>query len=135
MGKLVIAQLSDIHVSEKDIGEALSGKDNYHVVVAKSTIPPGTTEKIILPHVERFSGKKVGSDFGLCMNPEFLRQGEAVHDSMNPDRIVIGEYDKKSGDVLENIYKDYDCPKMRCDIRAAELIKYAANSLLATKIC
>jgi UDPglucose 6-dehydrogenase len=68
------------------------------------------------------------------MNPEFLRQGQAVHDSLNPDRIVIGQYDKKSGDVLENIYKDYDCPKMRCEIKAAELIKYAANSLLATKI-
>lgn len=128
------ADLSAVEATAKDIGEALKEKDDYHVVVAKSTIPPGTTENIILPRVERYSGKKVGEDFGLCMNPEFLRQGEAVHDSLNPDRIVIGEYDERSGDVLEIIYKDYDCPKMRCDIRAAELIKYAANSLLATKI-
>jgi len=68
------------------------------------------------------------------MNPEFLRQGEAVHDSLNPDRIIIGAYDKKSGDFLEQVYAEYTCPKIRCDIKAAEMIKYAANSLLATKI-
>lgn len=128
------ADLSSVQASARDIGLALKEKDDYHVVVSKSTIPPGTTEKLILPNVEKHSGKKVGLDFGLCMNPEFLRQGKAVHDSLNPDRIIIGEFDKKSGDALENIYKDYDCPKMRCDIRTAELIKYAANSLLATKI-
>lgn len=128
------ADLSAIEAVSRDIGMALRDKEGYHVVVAKSTIPPGTTEDIILPTVEKYSGKKVGVDFGLCMNPEFLRQGDAVHDSLNPDRIVIGEYDSRSGDVLEAIYKKYDCPKMRCDIKAAELIKYAANSLLATKI-
>jgi len=113
---------------------ALRDVNDYHVVVAKSTIPPGTTENLILPTVEKYSGRKAGEDFGLCMNPEFLRQGEAVHDSLNPDRIVIGEYDEKSGDDVEYIYRDYDCPKLRCDIRAAELIKYASNSLLTTKI-
>ena len=128
------ADLSAIEAVSRDIGMALRNKDVYHVVVAKSTIPPGTTDDIILPTVEKYSGKKVGVDFGLCMNPEFLRQGDAVHDSLNPDRIVIGEYDIRSGDVLEEIYREYDCPKMKCDIKAAELIKYAANSLLATKI-
>ena len=128
------ADLSAVKDTAKDIGTILKDKDDYHVVVSKSTIIPGTTEDIVLPIVEKYSGKKVGKDFGLCMNPEFLRQGQAVHDSLNPDRVIIGEYDKKSGDVLEQIYKDYDCPKMRCEIKAAELIKYAANSLLATKI-
>ena len=128
------ADLSSVEAVAKDVGVALRDRDGYHVVVAKSTIPPGTTEDLILPAVEEYSGKKVGVDFGLCMNPEFLRQGEAVHDSLNPDRIVIGEYDGKSGDILEYVYKGYDCPKIRCDIKAAELIKYAANSLLATKI-
>ena len=128
------ADLSAIESVAKDIGVALKDMDRYHVVVAKSTIPPGTTEDIILPNVEKYSGKKVGRDFGLCMNPEFLRQGSAVHDSLNPDRVVIGEYDKRSGDVLNNIYQIYDCPKIRCEIKAAELIKYTANSLLATKI-
>jgi len=129
-----LADLSAIEATASDIGVALKDVDCYHVVVAKSTIPPGTTENLILPTVEKYSGKKAGVDFGLCMNPEFLRQGEAVHDSLNPDRIVIGEYDKRSGDIVEYVYRDYDCPKMRCDIKAAELIKYAANSLLATKI-
>ena len=128
------ADLSAIEATASDIGVALRDADGYHVVVSKSTIPPGTTENLILPTVEKYSGREVGVDFGLCMNPEFLRQGEAVHDSLNPDRIVIGEYDERSGDVLEYVYEDYDCPKMRCDIKAAELIKYAANSLLATKI-
>ena len=128
------ADLSSVEDVSRDIGVALRDRDGYHVVVAKSTIPPGTTENIILPNVEKYSGKKAGRDFGLCMNPEFLRQGEAVHDSLNPDRIVIGQYDKRSGDVLEDVYAEYTCPKIRCDIRAAELIKYAANSLLATKI-
>ena len=128
------ADLSAVEATAKDIGTVLKEKDGYHVVVTKSTIIPGTTEKLVLPTIEKHSGKKVGKGFGLCMNPEFLRQGQAVHDSLEPDRIVIGEYDKKSGDVLERIYKDYDCSKMRCEIKAAELIKYAANSLLATKI-
>jgi len=113
---------------------ALKNKDEYHVVVTKSTIVPGTTENLVLPILEKYSGKKVGKDFGLCMNPEFLRQGQAVHDSLEPDRIILGQYDKKSGDFLEHIYKDYGCPKMRCEIKTAEIIKYAANSLLATKI-
>jgi len=128
------ADLSAIEDVSKDIGSALKEMSGYHVVVAKSTIPPGTTEGLILPTIEEYSGKKVGADFGLCMNPEFLRQGSAVHDTFNPDRTVIGEYDARSGDVLERLYSIYDCPKIRCDIRAAELIKYAANSLLATKI-
>lgn len=126
--------LSSVEAVAKDIGVTLKDSERYHVVVAKSTIPPGTTENLILPNVEKYSGKKGGLDFGLCMNPEFLRQGSAVHDSLNPDRVVIGEYDKRSGDMLEYLYKDYDCPMIRCEIKAAELIKYAANSLLATKI-
>ncbi|UCF13651.1 MAG: UDP-glucose/GDP-mannose dehydrogenase family protein [Thermoplasmatales archaeon] len=128
------ADLSAVEATAKDIGTVLKDKNDYHVIVTKSTIVPGTTENLVLPIVEKYSDKKVGRDFGLCMNPEFLRQGQAVHDSLNPDRIVIGEYDKKSGDVLDRIYSGYDCPKMRCEIKAAELIKYAANSLLATKI-
>jgi len=126
--------LSAVKIVAKDIGNALAKKGDYHVVVVKSTVVPGTTENLVIPIVEKVSGKRAGNGFGVCMNPEFLRQGEAVHDSLNPDRIVIGEYDKSSGNVLEDIYKEYDCPKMRFSIKAAELIKYAANSLLATKI-
>jgi UDPglucose 6-dehydrogenase len=128
------ADLSYIEASTKDIAQALKDHKSYHLVVAKSTIPPGTTEDLILPLLEEYSGKKVGTDFGLCMNPEFLRQGNAVPDSLNPDRIIIGEYDEKSGDLLEHVYKNFTCPKLHCGIRAAELIKYAANSLLSMKI-
>jgi len=88
--------------------------------------------------MEKESRKKCGSDFGLCMNPEFLRQGSAFEDTLHTDRIVIGEYDKKSGDVLDVVYRDFygkDMPPMiRTTLATAELIKYASNSLLATKI-
>jgi UDPglucose 6-dehydrogenase len=126
--------LSQIENASKDIGMGLKHAEGYRLVVVKSTVPPGTTEEVVLPILERYSGKSVGDDYGLCMSPEFLREGEAVSDSLNPDRIVIGEYDTRSGDFLELVFQDYDCPKMRCSIKSAELIKYASNSLLATKI-
>jgi UDPglucose 6-dehydrogenase len=128
------ADLSAIEAVAAGIGKILKNVDDYRLVVIKSTVPPGTTENTILPIIEKNSEKKVGIGFGLCMNPEFLRQGQAMYDSLNPDRIVIGQYDKSSGDILEDIYSDFTCPKLRCDIRAAEMIKYASNSLLATKI-
>jgi UDPglucose 6-dehydrogenase len=128
------ANLTFIKSAAKDIGLAIRNIEKYHLIVVKSTIPPGTTERVILPLIEETSAKKVGIDFGLCMNPEFLKQGSAVKDAFNPDRIIIGEYDKKSGDILEPLFTDFNCPIMRCEIKAAELIKYAANSLLATKI-
>ena len=130
--------LQFIETSSHDIGQALAKKSGYHVVVVKSTVVPGTTQDVVKPIMEGESGKKCGSDFGLCMNPEFLRQGSAFEDTLHTDRIVIGEYDKKSGDVLDGIYRDfYDKnvpPMIRTTLSTAELIKYASNSLLATKI-
>ncbi|UCE37129.1 MAG: UDP-glucose/GDP-mannose dehydrogenase family protein [Thermoplasmata archaeon] len=117
-----------------DIGTALADMDKYHVVVAKSTITPSTTDSLILPILEEKSGKKVGKDFGLCMNPEFLREGAALHDSLHPDRIVVGGYDQKSIDFVMKVYEGFDCPKFECDLRTAEMVKYGANCLLATKI-
>jgi UDPglucose 6-dehydrogenase len=128
------ADLTFVKAAAKDIGIAIKDMDRYHVVVTKSTVLPGTTEEVVLPIVEEYSHKKVGVDFGLCMNPEFLRQGSAVHDTLEPDRIIIGQWDTRSGDVLDRVYNKFECPKIRCDIKAAELIKYAANALLATKI-
>jgi len=127
-----------IESSAGEIGAALSNKDAYHLVVVKSTVIPGTTENIIKPILEESSGKRCGTDFGLCMNPEFLREGSALHDTFNPDRIIIGEYDKKSGDILETLYREFYAEKMPPVIRTtpvnAELIKYANNAFLATKI-
>jgi UDPglucose 6-dehydrogenase len=130
--------LQFIETSSQDIGQALAKKSGYHVVVVKSTVVPGTTQDLVKPIIERESGKKCGSDFGLCMNPEFLRQGSAFEDTLHTDRIIIGEFDKKSGDVLDGIYRDFygkDMPSLiRTTLSTAELIKYASNSLLATKI-
>jgi UDPglucose 6-dehydrogenase len=130
--------LQFIETSTRDIGQALCQKNTYHVVVIKSTVVPGITQDIVKPILEKESKKKCGLDFGLCMNPEFLRQGSAFEDTLHADRVVIGEYDKKSGDTLENLYKDfYDKntpPIIRTTLSTAELIKYASNALLATKI-
>lgn len=130
--------LQYIKRSTRKIGEALSKKDAYHLVVIKSTVVPGTLENVVKPILEKYSDKHCGSDFGLCMNPEFLREGSALYDTLHPDRIVIGEYDKKSGDVLEALYRGFYgtkvAPIIRTNLITAELIKYANNSFLATKI-
>ncbi|MDK2870575.1 MAG: UDPglucose 6-dehydrogenase [Pyrococcus sp.] len=120
------------------IGEALRFKEKYHLVVVRSTVPPGTTEEVVKPIIENISGKVCGKDFGLCMNPEFVREGRAVEDTLKPDRVVIGEFDERSGEFLENLYKkflgDWKCPIIRTSTYNAELIKYAANTFLALKI-
>ncbi len=82
--------LKYVESASKEIGKALTNKDDFHAVVIKSTVVPGTTENVVKPIIEKESGKKAFNDFGLAMNPEFLREGNAVHDVFNPDRIVIG---------------------------------------------
>jgi UDPglucose 6-dehydrogenase len=130
--------LQHVQDSAREIGEALNKKSTYHLVVVKSTVIPGTTQNIVKPVLEKHSNKRCGADFGLCMNPEFLREGSAVHDTFHPDRIIIGEYDQKSGDVLEALYRDFYSEKMppliRTNLPTAELIKYANNAFLATKV-
>lgn len=130
--------LQHIKNSSVEIGEALAKKDTYHIVVVKSTVVPGTTQGIVRPVLEKRSKRRCGSGFGLCMNPEFLREGSAIKDTFHPDRIIIGEYDKKSGDTLERLYRDYygrrAPPIMRTNLPTAELTKYASNAFLATKI-
>lgn len=116
------------------LGEMLKDKRNYHLVVVKSTVIPTTTEWQIIPIIEEHSGKKAGKGFGVCVNPEFLREGLALTDVLNPDMIIIGQLDKKSGDLLEEIYHRTDAPKIKTDIKTAEMIKYALNSFLSTKI-
>lgn len=126
--------LDYIKQAAEDIGEGLEEKEGHHVVVVKSTVVPKTTEEEVIPRLEQKSGKTAGEDFGVCMNPEFLREGTALDDFLNPDRIVIGELDERSGDQIMEMYSEFDVPKIRTSLRAAELIKYASNSLLATKI-
>jgi len=130
--------LGYIESSAREIGEVLNKKDAYHLVVVKSTVVPGTTENVVKPALEKHSNKRCGVGFGLCMNPEFLHEGSALHDTLHPDRIIIGEHDQKSGDVLDTLYRGfYDektPPLIRTSLPTAELIKYANNAFLATKI-
>jgi UDPglucose 6-dehydrogenase len=127
--------LSYIKQSAQQIGEVLQEKQTYHVVVVKSTVVPGTTEDVVLPIIEQSSGKRAGSDFGIGMNPEFLREGEAIDDFMNPDRIVIGGIDEKSLSVMEEMYSVFpDTEIVKTNPKTAEMIKYTANALLATMI-
>lgn len=124
-----------IRAAASQIGAALKDKPSYHVVLVKSTVVPGTTSDIVLPLVEQASGKKAGPDFGVGMNPEFLREGEAVGDFLFPDRIVLGGSDGRTLDVLEQLYQPFTgVDRLRTDPRTAEMIKYTANSLLATMI-
>lgn len=126
--------LKYVKEASKSIGEALKEKKDYHVVVVKSTVLPGTTEEIVKPILEEYSGKKAFEDFGLAMNPEFLREGVALKDFLNSDRIVIGVQDERTKKVLEELYAPIDAPKLFTDIKTAEMIKYASNAFLATKI-
>jgi len=126
--------LSYVKDAARSIGIALREKKEWHLVVVKSTVLPGATTDIVLPIVEKFSGKKAGKDFGIAMNPEFLREGKAVKDFLEPDRIVIGCHDERSKEVLRELYKDFDSPVLETSPSAAEMIKYASNAFLATKI-
>lgn len=126
--------MSQIVAAAKEIGSALVSKRGYHVVAVKSTVLPGTTEGPVKAAIESHSGKKVGDGWGLCMNPEFLREGRAVEDFRVPDRIVVGATDSMTAEVFLNVYADFTCPKLVTTPRTAEMIKYVSNSLLATMI-
>ena len=118
----------------REIGGALAKKDDYHVVVVRSTVLPGTVEELLIPILEESSGKKAGVDFGVCMNPEFLREGSAIKDYYRPSYVVIGELDKRSGNLVSELYKNIDAPAFRVPIRTAEMVKYVSNAYHALKI-
>jgi GDP-mannose 6-dehydrogenase len=118
----------------EQIGEALKTKTARHTVVIRSTILPGTMHKIVIPTLEECSGKKAGVDFGVCSNPEFLREGSAVKDFRSPPKTVIGEFDRASGDTLAQLYKTLEAPLIRTDLATAEMIKYVDNAWHALKI-
>lgn len=127
--------LSYIETASRQIGEALKTKSGFHTVVVKSTVVPGTTEGVVGKILSEHSGREIGTQLGLGMNPEFLREGEAVTDFMNPDRIVIGAVDQTTADAMHQVYTQFpDVDKLDTSPRTAEMIKYTANSLLATLI-
>jgi len=126
--------LSFIKSACSEIGKSLRNRNDDHVVVVKSTVVPGTTEGLIKRTIEKESGKRAFHEFGLVVNPEFLREGSAVMDFFQPDRLVIGSEDNRSRAIMEDLYKTLNCPKILTDFRTAEMIKYASNAFLATKI-
>lgn len=127
--------LGQIRSAAQAVGAELKKKGSYHVVTVKSTVVPGTTEDVVLPILAEASGKSPGIDFGVGMNPEFLREGVAVQDFLNPDRIVIGGNDEAALDVMARLYEVFPGTEVvRTTPRTAEMIKYTANALLATLI-
>lgn len=141
--------LNYMQAASETIGNTIKNKPSFHLIVVKSTVVPTTTEDFIIPEIEKTSEKKCGKDFGICVNPEFLTQvNKTTKDpelkkwyESNPDGVkrfedkaVIGEYDKKSGDMLEGLYKKLSIPIFRTDLKTAEMIKYAHNIVLANRI-
>lgn len=118
----------------EQIGEALRHKAPRHTVVIRSTVLPGTMHEIVIPVLEEFSGKKAGADFGVCHNPEFLREGSAVRDFKEPPKTVIGELDEVSGSLLAKLYEKLDAPLIRTSLEVAEMVKYVDNCWHALKI-
>lgn len=118
----------------EEIGRAIAQKDSFHVVVARSTMLPGSMRDVVIPALEQFSGKIAGEGFGVCANPEFLREGTAIEDYRNPPKTVIGEVDQKSGDLLVDLYKNISAPLIRTDVATAEMVKYADNVWHALKV-
>jgi len=132
------ANLQYLESAIRTIAQNLRDKGDFHSVVIKSTVVPTTTNQLVKPILEEISKKKVGIDVGLVMNPEFLREGSAIHDTENPHLIVIGANDEKSSKILEcyyqEVYQKENPEVIKTNIETAELIKYANNAFLATKI-
>ena len=119
----------------EQIGEALRHKDGYHVVVVRSTVLPGTTHGVVIPVLERTSGKKYGAGFGVTVNPEFLREGTALHDFRNPPMTLVGHNYHSDAQPTQALYTKVAAPAVTTTIRTAEMIKYASNTWHALKVC
>ncbi|MBE3028127.1 UDP-glucose/GDP-mannose dehydrogenase family protein [Janthinobacterium sp. BJB1] len=126
--------LSHVRKVCQEIGAAIAEKDSFHVVVARSTMLPGSMRALVIPTLEAASGKVAGVDFGVCNNPEFLREGTAVYDYYHPPKTVIGESDEKAGALLVQLYEKMDAPLVRTDVETAEMVKYTDNTWHAVKV-
>lgn len=117
------------------IGSALADTDRWHVVAYRSTMLPGTCEGLLIPMLEKFSGKIAGRDFGVCVNPEYLREGTSVQDFFDPPKIVVGSTDPRSADTVVALYANLPGPRYTVSIRTAEMSKYVDNTYHALKVC
>ena len=130
-----VINLSYIKQAASDIADVLEFAPDYHVVCVKSTVVPGTTENLVGQIIKDRSNRRIGDNVGLCMNPEFLAEGTAISDFMNPDRIVIGASDSKASKIVQQLYSYFDGTDMILTTPVtAEMIKYTANAFLATVI-
>jgi len=118
----------------EEIGTALAASSASHVVVIRSTMLPGSMRDVVIPTLEASSGRKAGQDFGVCINPEFLREGSAIHDFRHPPKTVIGEVDTQSGDRLATLYAGLGSEPIRTTIETAEMVKYTDNVWHALKV-
>jgi GDP-mannose 6-dehydrogenase len=130
-GALSTTSLQDVTAR---IGAALADVDRWHVVVYRSTMVPGTCENLLIPELERASGKRAGVDFGVCVNPEFLREGTSVPDFCDPPKTVVGYTDTRSSEMVLGLYEGLPGPRFQVPIRVAEMTKYVDNSFHALKI-
>ena len=117
-----------------EIGAVLKNKKEFHVVVLRSTVVPGTARNIAIPALEKASGKKAGVDFGFGNNPEFLRESSAIYDYFNPPKVVIGAMDEKTGVAIAELYKDIEAPEVITTVEVSEGVKYADNAWHAMKV-
>jgi UDPglucose 6-dehydrogenase len=127
-------QLDHLVKAAMQFGERLRSFRGYHVLVVRSTVPPRTTRDVVIPIVEEFSGKTAGRDFGVAMQPEYLREVTAVQDFARPWLITIGALDARSGDVVHRVYRGFDAPIERVTLEDAEFQKYVHNLYNAVKI-
>lgn len=118
----------------EQIGRSLARKSGYHVVVVRSTMLPGTMRRVVLPALESASGKRAGADFGVCVNPEFLREGTAVWDYDHPPKTVIGATDERAAAPLRALYAHLSAPLFEVQLETAEMVKYTDNAWHALKV-
>jgi GDP-mannose 6-dehydrogenase len=130
-GSLDLAYLERV---AEQVGEALKDKASYHVVVVRSTVLPGTTHEVVIPALERTSGKKYGTGFGVTVNPEFLREGTAIHDFRHPPLTLVGHNYTSDAEPTKALYGRVDAPIETTTIRTAEMMKYASNTWHALKV-
>lgn len=126
---------SYIRQAARDMGQGIRDKDGFHVFAMRCSIPPGTTMEVMTPILEQYSGKVAGRDFGVCFNPEFLREGVAIEDFHTPPKTVIGTSDFRTAEIMRRIYAPVDAEPILTTVEVAETIKYVDNVWHATKVC
>ncbi|MFX1449850.1 MAG: UDP-glucose dehydrogenase family protein [Promethearchaeota archaeon] len=131
-GSTDLTQIENVAI---EIGKLLKNMNNNPIIIVKSTVPPGTTQTVVLPLLEKYSNKKVGIDFSIGMSPEFLKEGNALNDFLHPDRTIFGAYDEKTSKILYDFFEIFEGPVFAVkNISTAEMIKYTNNAFLSTKI-